>query len=100
MSNHCEQVCSKDLKIHTNHRITVFVLACLLTPLAHATAIIGRLVHVVDLNVGQTHQVTLHDVAKVTVTLFELTEIRDSVRMAREDIRRGYGLDWESGGIR
>jgi peptidase M23-like protein/PKD domain-containing protein len=68
--------------MYTNHRTTVFVLACFLTPLALSAATIEPLVRVVDLDVGQTHQVTLHDGTKATVTLLELTEKRDSVRNA------------------
>ena len=68
--------------MYANHQIKVFVLACLLAPSALAAATIDPLVHVVDLDVGQTRQVTLHDGTKATVTLLELTEKRDSVRNA------------------
>jgi hypothetical protein len=40
------------------------------------------LVRVVDLNIGETHQVTLHDGTMATVTLLELTEKRDKLRNA------------------
>ena len=43
---------------------------------------IQPLVRVVDLNVGETQQVTLHNGEKATVQLLELTEKRDSVRKA------------------
>ncbi|MBN2375976.1 MAG: peptidoglycan DD-metalloendopeptidase family protein [Sedimentisphaerales bacterium] len=66
----------------TNHRIAVIVLACLLAPLAVAGGTIEPLVRWIDLDVGQTQQVTLHDGTKATVTLLELTEKRDSVRNA------------------
>ena len=68
--------------MYANHRITIFILACLSGPCACAAAIIEPLVRVVDLDVGETDQVTLHDGAKATVTLLELTEKRDSVRNA------------------
>jgi murein DD-endopeptidase MepM/ murein hydrolase activator NlpD len=68
--------------MYANHRITIFMLACLSGPCACAAAIIEPLVRVIDLDVGQTRQVTLHDGAKATVTLLELTEKRDSVRNA------------------
>ncbi|MCP4260809.1 MAG: peptidoglycan DD-metalloendopeptidase family protein [Planctomycetes bacterium] len=68
--------------MNTNHLITVFMLACFLTPSTLIAAIMEPLVRVVDLNIGQTHQVTLHDDTRATVTLLELTEKRDSVRNA------------------
>jgi len=68
--------------MHANHRITVFILSCFLAPSALSAATIEPLVCTVDLDVGQTRQVTLHDGAKATVTLLELTEKRDSVRNA------------------
>jgi murein DD-endopeptidase MepM/ murein hydrolase activator NlpD len=58
------------------------MLACLLTHSVRAAATIESLVRTVDLDVGQTSQVTLHDGTKATVTLLELTEKRDSVRNA------------------
>ncbi|MDT8303556.1 MAG: hypothetical protein RQ760_18900, partial [Sedimentisphaerales bacterium] len=68
--------------MNTIYRITIFMLVCLLAPSALAAAIIEPLVRVVDLDVGETLQVTLHDGTGVTVTLLELTEKRDSVRNA------------------
>lgn len=58
------------------------MLACFLAPSTLVAAIIEPLVRVVDLDVGETHQVTLHDGTKATVTLLELTEKLDSVRNA------------------
>ena len=66
----------------TNHRITVFMLICLLAPSALSAAAIEPLLRVVDLDIGETAQVTLGDGEKATVTLLELTEKRDSVRNA------------------
>ena len=68
--------------MHTNHRITVFMLACFLAPSTLVAATIEPLVRVIDLDVGETHQITLHDGTKTTVTLLELIEKRDSVRNA------------------
>ncbi|MCP4614139.1 MAG: peptidoglycan DD-metalloendopeptidase family protein [Planctomycetes bacterium] len=68
--------------MHTNHRITVFMLACFLSPSILVAAAIEPLIRTVDLNVGETHQVTLHDDTTATVTLLGLTEKRDSVRNA------------------
>jgi murein DD-endopeptidase MepM/ murein hydrolase activator NlpD len=68
--------------MHANLRITVFILACLLAVSIPSAAEIEPLVRTVDLDVGQTSQVTLHDGTKATVTLLELTEKRDSVRNA------------------
>ncbi len=65
-----------------NYQITILVLACLSAPCALAAVKIKPLVRVVDLDVGQTHRVTLHDGSKAIVTLLELTEKRDSVRNA------------------
>ena len=36
----------------------------------------------IDLNLGETHRVALHNGSQATVTLLELTEKRDSVRQA------------------
>jgi len=58
------------------------MLACFLAPSPLVAAIIEPLVRTVDLDVGETHQVTLHDGSEATVTLLELTEKRDSVRNA------------------
>ncbi|MCK4292655.1 MAG: M23 family metallopeptidase, partial [Planctomycetes bacterium] len=68
--------------MHTNHRITGFMLVCFLAPSTLVAAAIEPLVRVVDLDVGETRQVTLHDGTKATVTLLELIEERDSVRNA------------------
>ena len=68
--------------MHTNHRIRIFILICFLAPSTLIAAIIEPLVRAVDLNVGETQQVTLHNGTKATVTLLELTEKRDSVRNA------------------
>jgi murein DD-endopeptidase MepM/ murein hydrolase activator NlpD len=65
-----------------NYRTTVLLLACLSGPFSCAAATIEPLVRVIDLDVGQTRQVALHDGAEATVTLVELTEKRDSVRNA------------------
>ena len=45
-------------------------------------AVIKPLVRVVDLDIGETHQITLHNGDKATVILLELSEKRDSVRNA------------------
>ena len=68
--------------MHTNHRITVFILVCLLAPSTLFAVIIEPLVRAGDLDVGETRQVKLHDGSMATVTLLELTEKRDSVRNA------------------
>jgi murein DD-endopeptidase MepM/ murein hydrolase activator NlpD len=68
--------------MHVNYPITTFILTCLLTASAPAVEKIEPLVRAVDVNVGQTCQVTLHDGAEATVTLLELTEKRDSLRNA------------------
>ena len=68
--------------MHISHRTTVFVLSCFLLPSALVTAAIEPLVRVVDLDVGETQQVTLHDGTRAAVMLLELTEYRDSVRSA------------------
>ncbi|MHC4111908.1 MAG: PKD domain-containing protein [Planctomycetota bacterium] len=68
--------------MRANHRTTILVLACFLAPSALCAAKIAPLLHTVDLDVGQTQQVTLYDDTKATVTLLELTEKRDSVRNA------------------
>ena len=68
--------------MHRNHRIAIFLLTCLLTPSALVAAAIEPLVRTVDLDVGQTQHVTLHDGSKATVTLLELHEKRDTVRNA------------------
>jgi ferric-dicitrate binding protein FerR (iron transport regulator) len=52
-----------------NHRITVFILACSLAASAISAEKIEPLLRTVDLDVGQTSQVTLHDGTKATVTL-------------------------------
>jgi hypothetical protein len=62
--------------------ITMLMLACFSVPCAFAKATIEPFVRVVDLDVGQTCQVRLHDDSKATVTLLELREKRDSVRKA------------------
>jgi len=58
------------------------MLACFLAPSTLVAATIEPLVRVIDLDVGETHQITLHDGTKATVTLLELAEKRDSVRNA------------------
>jgi len=68
--------------MYTNHRITVFTLACFLATSTLVAATIEPLARVIDLDVGETHQITLHDGTKATVTLLELAEKRDSVRNA------------------
>jgi murein DD-endopeptidase MepM/ murein hydrolase activator NlpD len=68
--------------MHANHGITIFVLTCLLAPIAHAAATVEPLFRTVDLDVGQRQKVTLQDGTKATVELLELTEKRDSVRKA------------------
>ena len=60
----------------------MFVLAFLSASSVLAVSTIEPLVRTVDLNVGQTCEVTLHDGGKATVTLLELTEKRDTVRNA------------------
>jgi len=60
----------------------VFMLACFLAPSTLVAATIEPLVRVVDLDVGETRQVILHDGNEATVTLLELAEKRDSVRNA------------------
>ncbi len=62
--------------------VVTLLFVCLLTPaFLHAT-VIKPLVSVIDLGVGQTHQVTLHDGSTATVVLLELFEERDLVRHA------------------
>jgi len=68
--------------MHTNQPIIVLILSCLLVPTPISAAAIEPLVHVVDLNVGETHEITLHNGYKATVTLIELNEKHDSVRNA------------------
>lgn len=68
--------------MHANHRIIVSIFACLLAASAPAAGKIDPLVRTVDLDVGQTQKVTLHDGREATVTLLELTEKRDSLRNA------------------
>ncbi|MHC4084235.1 MAG: PKD domain-containing protein [Planctomycetota bacterium] len=68
--------------MHANHRITFFMLAFFVAHPVLAAEKIAPLVCTVDLNVGQTQQVTLHNGTKATVTLLELSEKRDSVRNA------------------
>ena len=58
------------------------MLVCLLAPSTLVAAIIEPLVRAVDMDVGETRQVMLHDGTTATVTLLELTEKRDSVRNA------------------
>ena len=64
-----------------HHLLTVSLL-CLFMPSCLAATAIEPLVRVIDLNVGQTEQVTLHDGATATVTLLDLSEERDSIRHA------------------
>ena len=68
--------------MHSNHRIIVLILACLLVSSVLGSSAIEPLVRTVDLDVGQTQKVTLHDGSEATVTLMELNEKRDSVRSA------------------
>jgi len=68
--------------MYTNLRITVLMLACFLVSAPLNATAIEPLVRVVDLNVSETHEVTLHNGHKATVTLLELSEKRDSVRNA------------------
>ena len=84
--------------MRTNHRITVFMLVCFLAPSTLIAAIIEPLVRAVDLDVGETHQVTLHDGTRATVTLLELTEKRDSVRNAvrRAQVKVKVNGQWAS----
>ena len=69
-------------EVHMNCRIKVLLLVFLLGCPPYAAATIEPLVRVVDLDVGQTREVALHDGTEATVTLLELTEKRDSVRNA------------------
>ncbi|MBN1846317.1 MAG: peptidoglycan DD-metalloendopeptidase family protein [Sedimentisphaerales bacterium] len=68
------------------HRFVIFLLVALLAvvtaPAGVTAAAITPLVRAVDLDVGETRQVTLHDGAQATVTLLDLTEQRDTVRSA------------------
>ncbi len=57
-------------------------MACFLVRSPLSATVIEPLVCVVDLNVGDTHQITLHNGDKAIVTLLELSEKRDSVRNA------------------
>ncbi len=68
--------------MYKKNLITMLILSCFLAPFAPAKATIEPLVRVVDLDVGQTCRVTLHDGSGATVTLLELSEKRDSVRKA------------------
>ena len=67
---------------HIRQRITIFVLACACAPSMLMAATIEPLVSVVDLDIGETQQLVLHDKSQARVTLLELTETRDSVRQA------------------
>jgi murein DD-endopeptidase MepM/ murein hydrolase activator NlpD len=69
-------------KMYKKNLIIMLILACFLAPCSLTEATIEPLVRVVDLDVGQTCQVTLHDGSKATVTLLGLSEKRDSVRKA------------------
>ncbi len=68
--------------MYRNSRLIVFILACFLAPASLIAAKIEPLVRVVDLDIGETRQVTLHNGDKATVKLLELSEKRDSVRKA------------------
>ena len=68
--------------MHIDHRIIVLMLACFSAPSMLVAATFEPLVRVVDLDVGETRQVILHDGTKATVTLLELAEKRDAVRSA------------------
>ncbi len=74
-----------------NQRLIVSIFACLLAASAPAAGKIAPLVRAVDVNVGQTQQVTLHDGTRATVTLLELTEkcdsVRNAVRMAQVKVK-------------
>jgi len=65
-----------------NHRTIVLMLVCFLPQAPLSAAVIEPLVRVVDLDVGETHQIILHNGDKATVKLLELSEKRDSVRNA------------------
>jgi len=54
----------------------------LLTPFILGAETIDPLVRVVDLNIGESRQITLHDDSLATVKLLKLNEKRDSVRNA------------------
>jgi murein DD-endopeptidase MepM/ murein hydrolase activator NlpD len=69
-------------KMYKGNLIIMLMLACFSTPFALAKVTLKPLVYVVDLDVGQTRHVTLHDGSKATVSLLDLTEKRDSVRNA------------------
>jgi murein DD-endopeptidase MepM/ murein hydrolase activator NlpD len=68
--------------MYTNHRTTVLMLVYFMAQAPLSAAVIDPLLRVVDLDVGETHQITLHNGNKATVTLLELSEKRDSVRNA------------------
>ncbi len=68
--------------MNSTGRIVFLMLFCSLFLLTPVRAAIEPLVRVVDLNVGETREVVLHDGTTTTVTLLELTEKRDSVRNA------------------
>ncbi|MCP4454425.1 MAG: hypothetical protein GY809_23460, partial [Planctomycetes bacterium] len=66
-------------------RVPVCLFAVVLwlwTPSLLDAAVIEPLVRVIDLDVGQTQRVTLHDGSTATVTLVSLSEQRDSIRRA------------------
>ncbi|MCH9022061.1 MAG: peptidoglycan DD-metalloendopeptidase family protein [Planctomycetes bacterium] len=65
-----------------NHQILIFILACSLAPSTLIAVTIEPLLRVIDLNLGETQQITLHDGTTATVTLLELIEQRDSLRGA------------------
>ena len=67
-----------------NHCVTslIWVLLFSVAPSVYAAPAVEPLVRTVDLNVGQSQEVTLCDGAKVTVELLDLKERRDSVRKA------------------
>ncbi len=71
----------KDKNMHLKKSLTVLATICLAGSATFA-ARIEPLVRVIDLNVGQTRSVTLHDGNKATVKLLGLEEHRDSVRNA------------------
>ena len=68
--------------MRTTHLLAVAVVICLCTPMLADDAVIEPLVAVIDLDVGQTQRVTLHDGSTATVTLVSLSEQRDSIRHA------------------
>jgi murein DD-endopeptidase MepM/ murein hydrolase activator NlpD len=62
--------------------LTAILLTCLSVSSLLNAATLEPLVRVIDLDVGETRQVTLHNGSRTTVSLLELSEKRDTIRQA------------------